>query len=123
MHTVGFGWFLLRGLSYSPALQGGSILAMQEAALTTSAVKQSPLTVVAALPRAVAAAAEGGAGTQGPLRLAGLMYNDDGESLEVSVECLGLAVRCLGRWVMPATHRCGWQESRIQPQKLPRQAE
>lgn len=63
-------------------LQGGSIFVMQEAGLTTTAVKQSPLTMVAALPALVTAGAGNGAG-QGPVRLAGYMYNDDGESIQV----------------------------------------
>ncbi|GAB4817380.1 hypothetical protein N2152v2_004426 [Parachlorella kessleri] len=63
---------------------GGTALAMQQGGMTTTQVKRSPLTVVVALPEAVT----GGEPRKHSLQhlavgVAGHVYNDDGESIEV----------------------------------------
>jgi len=64
---------------------GGTALAMQQGGMTTTQVKRSPLTVVVALPEAVTVGEPSRQSLQQwPLRVAGHVYNDDGESVEVS---------------------------------------
>ncbi len=65
---------------------GGAALAMQEGGMTTAQVKRSPLTVVVALPSLVTGQQQAGEGQQAQ-RVTGMVYNDDGESIEVRSPC------------------------------------
>ena len=73
------------------------MIGMQRAAMTTQQVRRSPLTVVAALPEPLLQQAV--VGPAGAMHLSGVVFMDDGESLEASTSpCHFLTMNVSVEW-------------------------